>query len=904
MKFTTCHSSKNPQNQKNLIFLLDQVELDAKTTPQTPLLTGSQTEGSILTETPKKTAKQIKHTVEQTAESAQSIALSEKGKVSRFTPENFVGAWNPEKMFFNLAMWGQSIANPKQIAIEQMKEAIRNIGSPSKLLSGSPLLSDKIEVGLLDKSVPQTLNLMETSGVGDLRKISLTSIEYMEAAMEQRHKISMKYLGEQEEEFLKKADSEVWWKKMARFVAGGQKQRYSLLLKLYKRNERVGHAENMGILQGMKQKKEQEIFRTEQTIDRAFITAENAGETEKLNFLRKTIHRILHDPEQFLQNPRSVEREIPLRELFGVRFNPLDVLGYLKRKNHLEGAITTNHWQVSHYNALRTIRGIQNRKKAIDKFEGTNLSTLETHVNQRYEPSGKNIDLDNPEDLVNRTRHALGGATPGLRKDLQAVISGDVYMGATEQLWILADYFGKNTAVFDRLPRDIQGDFAEFFTKKRSQIEKSVISGGREERGTVLWRAKAMKQGLAVLEKIKEVSSSIPNLGTQLLSREENVANKSLQDMKSLLDSYDFFLSILGVEGGSPADIHAQKDSLFSQIPELERGLLENVFSMSKFVETIRESHAKLSEQRAEIVKLMNLASDEEIAELKKKLEMAQENFSKKADEKGLGLDGAKSILDFGGGEGITGAGDIETPLTTLQRNFKELWKQLYGEGSEDGGLLGRVGAIKNFQFALPGNIEGNLSEIGDMTAKLLKERLRELGVHNSDDLHRPTFDLLARLDMNHLATRDILKVANTLLGNETAQQFANMKKAKYNSLRCIEYAESKYHPTLTVESVSKPKTLLDAIYIKEDENGAMWYHTKTHVIKITPPHLNSGGDDRNMVIWEKQPHEYGYKLFNVTPSQPHTLGIFLTANPENEAAKNNPLYGLLAKSIDNTTIH
>ena len=896
--------------------LLEQINNLSGSMDQSPLIQGEQEKGGgiLPSETAESIQNQVSQTIEQGSEVAQKSALSGKWKVGRFTPENLVGlGLSFEKTFLSPLFWGQTIGNPKQVAIEQVKSSMNGDGNPTKLLANSPLLSDKTLSGLLGSSVDSAIHAIEMSGGGDLEKVSLTSLEFAEGVFETRHRLAQDFLAEQRQDFLEKVDNEQWWAKSLRLVGGFQKQRYKGVLKLMKRNETVGHKENIGIIQGLKQKKEQALFEAKQPIDRAFISAENTADTERLEYYRRTINRIFNNPEAFLQNPGSLEETIPLSELFGRNFNPLDVLDALKRNNYLDAAIKVNHWQLSHYNALQTINSAGVRVEALKKFDGQYLETLETHVNKRYEPSENGISLNNPQIFVNEIIGAIGSATPGLLQNLNEIIKaneGNIYMGSMEVFWHLANFLGEKTEVFDKLPPNLQQKFAQFFLQKRSQLEESLISGGLNEAGTFIWRAKALNLGNFVLDSSKEVVGMLPGLGEDLLSLDKGVAQDSLRKIKTLSDNYEAFTSFLGI-----TDPKNTNGSLFDKLPEFEQGILNNVIALHETIEKLEESRKNLHTNRNKFEELID-QSPEWVKSRQDEYNEKQALLHKLAEKGKTGFEDASvSVLAPGmGGHGgavsgeegeMTGAGGgIETAYTAIRKDLQRLQGWLM-DGA-DGGSIGKVQKLEAHTYDdLTGDISKSLESVTSMTQKLIENRFKELGITDSNDLDfltneavKPKFKTLAELELGQIATRDILATANTLLQNDTAQQFKNMEQAQYNAIEELVYISANYQQNMTVNGLVNPSKIKNALYARKDSDGSIWYHTETQVIRITPPGLKQEGDQRNISIWHKDPAEKGFKRFTVPYTHPDELGIMLTANPENSAAKDNPYYGIIGQKI------
>lgn len=890
--------------------LLSTVGLMESESSDQNLLEGGMEKGNVLVppDTPENIGIQMAEAQSLGTDAAVQASLYGSDKAKRYTPKNFRGVFGTEIQFWNPKFWGSTVVNPKQVPITQVKEALDGVGNPADLLSGSPLLSDQALNSVLGESVDQSIKMIEHSGGGDTKKISLTSLQYLEGLFEARHQKVSALLTEQSSDFLTKMDNEVWWKKKLRDKSG-QRWRAETVLKYMKHDNDKSLTEIKGIIRGLEQKKEQDILKVSTTLMKSLVQGENSGDTVYLKERQDTIKAILNNPQGFLGASNSFQLGIPLDELFGKGFSPLDVLDALKRSDYLAPTIGANHWQMSHHNAIKTINGIDTRIKAVKNFEGTNLTKLESHVLKYYETDrfeeGTGMSLQRPSALVNNLKKALESARFGLNKNLNAIINGDLYMSDLEQFWVLSEYFSNNLDVLDQLPPELQKEYGSFLLAKREFLETPLVSGDRAEGGTVLWRVRSMNLAKNALDAIDTVieKKNFYELGEHLLSTDKRQAQHVLAQLRTMVDSYDFFLAKLGVKPGTNLGDENVTKSLLSEFPEFEQGILKSVFEVSEFVETIRESSKKLDAERDEYEKLL-LVDDDDVQATRDRLAKMEDDFDVLMKSGKSGLEDVRG-MDIPGMEGKSGGGgfmggDLETIQTTMQRNIEQLRTQLRGvEGSTDGGLIGKQKRRDNFTFTTPGRIGDSISAVTDTTKKLIDKRLSELGV-NEDDLieGRPEFDLLARLDLGDRVTKEMEMTANGLLRNESVQQFKKMKENKYFSLTKLLYAKANFQNTLTPSNLTNPKVMEDALYIREDSEGAVWYHTETQVIKIIAPRSGSDADQRNMAIWNKKPHEKGYKFFNISATQPDELGIFITANPENSAAKDNELYGKTQQNI------
>ncbi len=916
MKFITSYSqTRKNDSASRLIFLLDekQVNLQMGTSDtEKPLLQGDVDfkTGTFAAENAENTQAQVNELINQAAESSERAAVQGRWKSRLFNPNAFTGFVGIEARFFNPAFWAYDIFNPKSIAISQVKEAVSKSGNPADLLRESPLINDGVLRSLLDPGVQRAISAVSNSGSGmDERKISLTSIEYLESVFEARYAKVSSLLTEQNKDFVAKINNEVWWKKLGRKLFIRQDKRIDFQLKQMRRATDVGHAEIMGILETMKQTKEQQVRAADQYLRKQQERLENAGDTVGLDNFRKTLADIAHNPEGFIRNPARFSKHMDIRDFLGPNYKAIDLVDALKRSEYLQPIVETNQWRMSHSNALSNIASLRDRKHRLDNFQGTDLSSLEAYINRRFEASDvafSDAELNDPSDLVQELKDELQNASPGLSKELESIIDGSAYINSVEQFWFIADYLGKNTHIFAKLPPETQSRMARYFLAKREQLEKPLISGSIAEQGTIVWRTQALQQGHNVLEKTDEVAEIVRTLGEKMLSTDEGVAQKALQDLKSYLDSYDFFLEITGADALKldEGDIsESQKEALFGRIPELEQGLLENVLALHSYVGQIRESYKTLNEERDEFQTLLD-TEPERVKELLEEYEAAKDQYQAIVDSGKSGIDTKGPLIDFDSSrsgadtDGGVGGGNIETIGTTTERLLNRLRETLFGPSdSEDGGLVGKVTKIENFTFTLPGDLKASLEEITRPTKKSINARVKEIGLKKGEDITkvRPSFDQLARMDMGARTADQLEPQARELLQNEAAQQFEVMKTPRhYNSLRTLHYVPSKYQKNLTIGGLIHASTIDNAIYVRQESDGSILYHTKMQIIKVNPPRLsNDDGDQRNLSIWQKRPGEQGAnKPFTMPTTEPDMVGMYLTSDPENKAAIKNRYYG------------
>lgn len=933
------------------VFLLDNVKLRGMEEPTTPLIDGEQgaANGSLPEDNVKNFETRINDVIRQGVDNTTSAALTGSRLARVMTPpefENFgLYALNP---FFAFPAG----FTPVRVLGQQIQEGFDRIGDVASLLGDSPQLSVKMAKALAGgKAIDASIKGMKSGG-GHLSEMTLTSINLLTETVDESYAQIQATNEDRAVEFFARSgqnletgerDEEVgvvWWKRLGMYVTA-QRPLYRLRYRTAKARYKEGYDEARSNLRKIKRQKEEQIFGLQQRVDQFIFPAEGAADTEKLNAGRKVIHKIINDPERFLTSPNSFSVDgVSPEDIFGNRFSMVDVVETLRapkyeyltnredETNYLDSAITTNNWKLNYYNMERNLQGLKARRDALNRFEGTSLKKLENHVNVVYEPSGKpkiSENLENPEALVNRLKTALGSATPGLRKEVQELIFSDIYTGNMEVFWHLAKYLGENLAVFDKLPKDLQEDFSEFFLRKREELEKPLVSGSITEKGTKIWRAQVLRQGKNVIQSVKNVANLLPEIGNKLLSFEKGEAQGALQDLKSVMDSYKFLNDVLGAKGDETVE---QRETLLKNLPELEQGLLKNIFSMEPFIKRLGdEIYPNLKTQREAFQSQLDVVTSEGMEKLKEDYDTAQGVYQKAIESGKSGFEKAGTTFDlsqFGGrGQGLgqgAGAGvgdgdgggfmagvDIETIPTTAQRNYAQLRDLLYGKtGTEEKGLIGQLNQVLNYTYDLPGDISGNILDIAHQSESLLTSRLREIGVSETgeemlDNLKdaRRDIDFLARLDLGDRASRDIETTARALLANSTVQQVENMKRAKYGELETFSYMPADFQSRLTVQGVCNYRTIKDALYVREDADGSVWYHSKTQIFKVALPRFSSKleVDERNVQIWDKHPAERGYGLFTVPQTNPH-LGIMINSNPENVAAKDNPYYGVVDKKI------
>lgn len=936
MKFIASQDFEILETAGKWVGFLDNMNLREVSGEKTPLGNGEKdAEGSLPEDNVKYFNNRVNDVVQQGVDNTTTSALTGSYLARIMTPPEFKNfgfyALNP---FF---AFPAGFA-PVQILGKQIKEGFDRIGNVSELLGDSPLVSVKMAKALAcHQVIDETIGGMKSGG-GHLGCMSLTSINLISETVDESYAQIQATNEDRAEEFFARSgqnletgerDEEtgvVWWKRIGMTLTA-QRPLYRMRYRMARARYKEGYDEARSNLRKLKRQKEEQIFGVQQRLDQFIFPAEGEADTQRLNDGRKVIHSIINDPEGFLDNPNSFSSGgVRPEDIFGNRFSVIDVVETLRAPKYefltnredetdfLDSAITTNNWKLNHYNTLRNLKGFKDRRDAINQFEGTGLRDLEDHVNIVYEPSGNpNLNLDNPETLVSRLKTALGSATPGLQKEVQALIFSDIYVGNMESFWYLAKYLGENLGVFDKLPKDLQQEFAEFFLRKREQLEEPLVSGSIAEEGTKVWRAQILNQGKNVIQSVKNVANLLPELGDNLLSFEKGVAQKALQDLNSVIDSQEFFEDLLGKEG--------DKEGLLKKLPELEQGLLKNIFALNPFIERLKELYPKLKTQREAFQEKLDVVDQERIDKLEEEAKKAQEelNISSRTGKSGL-ENVTKSELSFGGERGGEGAGgegsgsggfmagsDIETIQTTLQRNYAELRDLIYGKtGEAENGLIGKLNQVSNFTYDLPGDISKNILDIANKSETLITSRLREIGVSETgeemlDNLKdgRRDINFLARIDLGDIASKDIESTSRALLANATIQQVENMKRAKYGELATFSYMPADFQSRLTVQGVCNYQTIKDALYVREDEDGSVWYHSKTQIFKVSEPRFSSKleVDERNVQIWNKHSEERGYGLFTVPHTNPH-LGIMINSNPENSAAKDNPYYGTVDKKI------
>lgn len=887
--------------------------------------------GSQAAETSQHIQEQVGQVTDQTSEATIREAFSGDRISRRFTLDRFGGI---NANLYNLNFWFLGGAFlPKQVILNQVKDALTEVGDPADLVEGSALISDRAFSSLVNTdAMNKAIRLVESSGSNSrgLKNVSLTTLELLKAILEDRQSRIKPISFEQANDFSAKADNEVWWKQWLR-KPFFQKPLYNQKIKVMRERNDKAHNELVSILDGIIQTKEQDVFSARQNLDQAFIKAENAGPNyidsvgmrglELGHIARQTIHRILNHPDVFLKSPKSIQGKVPLDFLFGQNFIPIDVLEALKSSkyessskdgvNFIDAATKDQEWANSDYNALRTMQGLKERKARLKQFNEASFEKLERIVNQVYEPGETGIDPNNPSAIVDRIKVALESATPGLRQKVTNIIDNNIWSHPTEQFWAIAKYFNDHLETFKLLPPEVQQDFAAFFIAKRTDLEKSLVSGAYTEDASALWRSQALVRGQDVLAKVKDVAKLIPELGSKMLSRDEGVAQNTFQVLQGLVDANDFFTDLVGTEEDA--------ESLISKLPELESGLLHNVFLMKPFIEKTKETLVSLREKRVEYEALFDV--DPDFVDSQKAV---LEQYQKDVKTVGSGLDDIRTPL-FGmggvstatGGEGddtigtggAMGGGGLEPRFKTLQREVNELRQTLQGPpGNEDGGQIGAASKLTGYSgFPLIGDIGETLLETADLGDKLIADRVKKIGVKNADAIlaQRPTLDDLARLEMGELVSRDIVNTAETFLQNETVQQYQRMiANAKtFVKLDHMYLAEMNFQSKFTVESVTDPMVLKDVEFVRRtraDENDSsgtgLWYQTPEYAIKVLEPRIG-GQDHRNVLVWQKTKAERGLGNFITPQGNPHKLATLLTSRPENSAFDDNPLYGVTTEN-------
>lgn len=905
-----------------------------------PILQSEQTAGYGIhtADTVENFEARIKEVIDQGTDGAISAGIGGTYLSKAFTPPEFKGYFN--MYLLSPRFWINSGLSPASVIASQLQEGFDSLGDPAELLGNSPLLSIKMAKALANKDEVNAAINGAHSGGGHLDSMSLTSLQILEQVNESAFKAVSRTNVSRAAEFFAKSgynldtgerDPEtgaVWWKRGIRKIGLAQNWQYRKRVNAAKILYKEGYDEVRSNIRSLKRLKEESVFEMQQEIDQYFIpkTAKGEADTVGLDAGRRVLHLIINRPEQFARNPKAFEvNGVSAKTIFGSGFNPIDVLEALRapkyefltnrpdEQNHLEAAIKTGQWQFSHYNALSTLKGLEDRAQALAGFSKTNLETLEQHINQHYEPNEKaNIDLNHPGALVGEIIEALGSAGVALNRNINKIITkGNIYNSANELLWYLFSFFGqnKNLSAFKTLPPALQGKVAQFFLAKRSQLEKDALSGGINEKGSLIWRVEALRQGRIIAENTEALANELPTLATKLISTDQGVAQAALRTIKTLSDSYNFFLDLIGVTTKPDGTLDETKtDSLLQNLPEFEQSILSNIIDFYPKIKGIYGVYTQLQADRKDIEKSID-QDPEKIAEL-------QAEYDRKSrlleSSRASGLDGLGGFIDAvpgtPGAAGGVGGGDVETYSTTLRVRLKEIQDILYGTaGSTDGGAYGKIAKIKNSTFEnLPGDISHGLQRIAAISYKSIDNRLKELGLESDSSIEtllhedkKPDLNTLARNELYNTVSKSIISTAEALLGNETQQQFENMAKTAYVGLQTLTFAPANYQSRLTAQSLRQPEVLTDALYVRQ-ENGGYLYHTKTQIILITPPRLNSA-DHRNVAIWNKTSHEIGLDQKFTIPNynNPDQLGIFLTANPENSAASQNILIAPFQSKIN-----
>ena len=719
------------------------------------------------------------------------------------------------------------------------------------------------------------------------------------------------------------------WKRGIRKYLG-QNFLYRKRVSFAKNRYKEGYDEIRSNIRSLKRSKEEAVFGMQQAIDQFLIPRKEEGsaDTIGLDNGRKVLHKIINHPNQFISNPDSFGVDgVSVKDIFGPNYKVLDVLEALRAPkyeyltnqpdapNYLDSAIQTGQWQFNHYNSLRTLKGIQTRAEALNGFNSTSVERLEQYLTQNFEPSGKQSikdNLDNPTPLVGRLIEALGSAGVELKRDLKKIINnGDIYTSSTEVFWHLFSFLGddKNLGALKALPPDLQGDLAEFFLQKRTQLEKNTISGGIEERGSLLWRVEALRQGKIVAEKTQALAAELPDLAKKLISTDSGVAQEALRTIKTLTDSYGFFLELIVTKADENGNLDKKAvDTLLAEIPEFESSVLSNVIDLYPRIKSLEGVYGSLQSERKKLEDLID-QNPEKIAKLDAEYHRVSELFEKNKDS---GLTGVGTVLDLNnsgvnGNSSAGGGGDIETSFTAQRVRLKELNDILYGTSETlDGGAFGKISKIENFTFEnLPGDISEGLARLAEISQRSIDRRLKEMGLESDKDIaslldadKKPRLDVLARNELWNNASKSLTETGKALIGHDALQQFKNMSKTAYVGLQTLTYAPANYQNQISVATLTHPTTLKDALYVRK-YNGGYLYHTETQVILVNPPRHNSD-DQRNVAIWNKTPEEIGLdKKFTLSYGQPDELGIFLTANPENSAASQNTLYGPVQQKVN-----
>jgi len=847
-----------------------------------------------------------------------------------------------------------ALATPATAIGSQLKEAFSGKGSPSELLGNSPLLSVKSARALLDE--PQMLRAIKAGVSGSQSKaedVSLTSLQILESVNDQAFEAVNSINDKQAAEFFERSgynlnsgerDTDtgtVWYKRLA-WRLTLQDRLYRARFKAAKALYNEGHEQIVSNLKALKQFKEVRVFKIQQSVDEYFLPRQDQGaaDTVGTDAGRKVIQLILNRPDQFISNPAAFNiNDISPQDIFGEGYNPLDVIEALRAPNmeyitnkkeapnYLESAITVSNWQLNHYNSLRTLEGLHTRSKALQSFDGKNLEHVESHLLQYYEPD-KNFQSDTPDpaSLNQKILAALGSAMPGELNDLQKQLkNGNIYLAPLELFWHIISFLGKDKGLsaLKKLPPTLQGELAQFLIDKRTQLEQSAISGGIDEKGSLVFRAEALKQGEIVATSLENFAGGLSELGSKLISTEKGEAQFALREIATVLDNFKFFFKFLGQEADQDGNFNVSDDLsvILAEVPEYERSLLSNIINLYPKVKYLGDVYPDLVAERKTLEELID-QDPEWIKDRKEEYEQLRNQFKESIEKgdsglsgmgmvmsgSGMGAAGAASTTSDGSGEdGIgTSSAGLEARWTAIRKAQERIAQKL--DSGADGGAIGKIQKIDNYTFSkLPGNIDQNVLRLAKLAKRTIERRRQELGINDEtidallDDNKKPSFALLAQNEMYTKGSEDIVKTAEELIANQATQQFANMGKSTYVGLQNLTYARADYQSFLTVQTLTQPEVLSDALYVRKDSEGGFWYHTANQIIRVTPPRFGGQQDRRNLAIWNKSPEEKGFKTRWTVPStQPDHLGIFLTANPENSAGSKNTLYGPVQEKIKN----